>query len=127
MEVIHAYTRKQAIEDGVLVDVSDVAEECGLKWPTAITRSVWSRYVQVPPDVSWQDEKGRLWDILWMLRFAIVMAKRNDSGSDDRLLFRLRVQNEDKPGDPPLVSLKAVCGPGDDAEPVITVMLPDED
>ncbi len=25
------------------------------------------------------------------------------------------------------VQLKAVCGPGDDGEPVITVMLPDED
>jgi hypothetical protein len=25
------------------------------------------------------------------------------------------------------VQLKAVCGPGDNAEPVITIMLPDED
>jgi hypothetical protein len=28
---------------------------------------------------------------------------------------------------PPLVRLKAVCGPGDEGEPVIIVMLPDED
>jgi hypothetical protein len=28
---------------------------------------------------------------------------------------------------PPLVRLKAVCGPGDNAEPVVTVMMPDED
>jgi hypothetical protein len=27
----------------------------------------------------------------------------------------------------PLVQLKAVCGPGDEGEPVITVMMPDED
>ena len=27
---------------------------------------------------------------------------------------------------PPLVRLKAVCGPGDHGEPVVTVMLPDE-
>jgi hypothetical protein len=26
-----------------------------------------------------------------------------------------------------LVSLKAICGPGDTAEPVITIMLPNED
>jgi hypothetical protein len=26
----------------------------------------------------------------------------------------------------PLVRLKALCGPGDDGEPVITVMFPDE-
>jgi hypothetical protein len=28
---------------------------------------------------------------------------------------------------PPLVRLKALCGPGDDGEPVITVMMPGED
>ena len=28
---------------------------------------------------------------------------------------------------PPLVRLKAVCGPGDHGEPVVTVMLPAED
>ena len=28
-------------------------------------------YVTVPPDVTGQDEVGRLWDIIWMLRFAI--------------------------------------------------------
>jgi hypothetical protein len=28
---------------------------------------------------------------------------------------------------PPLVCLKAVCGPDDQGEPVVTVMLPDED
>jgi hypothetical protein len=28
---------------------------------------------------------------------------------------------------PPLVRLKAVCGPGDQGEPVITVMAPEED
>jgi hypothetical protein len=26
-----------------------------------------------------------------------------------------------------LVELKAVCGPGDNSEPVITIMLPEED
>ena len=30
-------------------------------------------------------------------------------------------------GVPPLVRLKAVCGPGDDAAPVVTIMLSDED
>jgi hypothetical protein len=30
-------------------------------------------------------------------------------------------------GTPPLVRLKALCGPGDDGSPCITVMMPDED
>ncbi|MCF5089180.1 hypothetical protein GIW57_03195 [Stenotrophomonas sp. PA-6-5C] len=37
-DLIHSYTRAQAIEDGVLVDVSDVAKEAGFKLPVAIIR-----------------------------------------------------------------------------------------
>jgi hypothetical protein len=43
------------------------------------------------------------------------------------LIFRLHVRNDNRDRTPPLVTLKAVCGPGDDAGPVITVMLPEED
>ena len=42
------------------------------------------------------------------------------------LRFQLHVQNEEnEPAE--LITLKAHCGPGDDAEPVITIMLPNED
>ena len=81
---------------------------------------------EVPPDVSFQDEAGRLWDILWMLRFALRAAK-TDNRDTSNLQYQLHVRNTNDEGDPPLVTLKAVCGPGDDAEPVITIMLPHED
>jgi len=38
--VIDAYSRAQAIEDGVLVDVSATAREAGLRYPVALTRAV---------------------------------------------------------------------------------------
>jgi hypothetical protein len=41
--------------------------------------------------------------------------------------FRVHVRNDNRERTPPLVALKAVCGPGDQAEPVVTVMMPDED
>ena len=41
-ELISTYTRAQAIDDGVLIDVSDVAREAGLKYPTAVTQAVWA-------------------------------------------------------------------------------------
>jgi hypothetical protein len=41
--------------------------------------------------------------------------------------FAAHVRNDNRVGMPPLVRLKAMCGPGDQAEPVITGMLPDED
>jgi hypothetical protein len=75
----------------------------------------------VPEGVAGQDETGRLWDVLNMLRFAI-----RRQGGGERVDFAVHVRN-DREGDPPLVRLYALCGPGDDAEPVITVMLPHED
>ena len=126
MELIYAYSRKQAIEDGVLLDVSDTAKEAGFKLPVALTSAVWSNCVDVPVDVDGQDEQGRLWDILWMLHFAIKRAKQNGTQSCVQS-FQLYVRNDNEIAEPPLVTLKAVCGPGDDAEPVITIMLPHED
>ena len=119
-EVIYAYTRQQAIADGVLVDVSETAREVGIRYPTCVTSAVWDGYVEVPKGVVGQDLEGRLWDIVWMCRCGMVKCK--DSGE---LLFKLYVAN--KPGAAELVTLKAVCGPGDHGEPVITIMLPDED
>jgi hypothetical protein len=121
-KVISSYSRAQAIEDGVLVDVSSVAREAGIKFPVAMTRTVWGKYVEVPEGVSCQDEPGRLWDIMWMLRC-------NARRGGDTLFFKLYVRNHNRErldwG--ALVTLKAVCGPGDTPEPVITIMLPDED
>jgi hypothetical protein len=41
--------------------------------------------------------------------------------------FGVHVRNDNCERTPPLVTLRALCGPGDRGEPVITVMLPDED
>ena len=122
-EIISVYTRAQALEDGVLVDVSKVAREAGITYPVAVTRSVWGQYVEVPAGVIGQDEAGRLWDVVWMLRHAIRSAK----AGQDTILYKLHVRNDNRERTPPLVTLKSVCGPGDEGEPVITVCMPDED
>jgi len=105
------------------VDVSETAREAGLKFPVYLTRAVWENYVRVPDGVRCQDENGRLWDIVWMLRCAACRT----NGS--QMLFGLHVQNDNRYRTPPLVNLKAVCGPRDidDQQPAIIVMLPDED
>ncbi len=87
--VISTYTRAQAIEDGVLVDVGSMAQEAGFKWPVALTADVWADCVAWTEGDSrqqvYQDESGRLWDVLYMASHAIRSSK--DSG--DRLLFQL--------------------------------------
>ena len=122
-EIIYTYTRAQTLEDGVLVDVSVTAKDAGIKLPVALTSTVWGQYVEVPEGVNCQDEKGRQWDILWMFRCAAARF------NGDTLLFKLYVRNHNRErlDSRDLVTLKAICGPGDTPEPVITIMLPDED
>jgi hypothetical protein len=119
---IHRYTRAQAISDGVLVDVTTTAKEAGIGYPVALTRAVWERCVRVPPGVAGQDEAGRLRDLVWLLRCAIG---GSDAGTRE-VRFGVHVRNDNRKRTPPLVRLKAVCGPGDQGEPVITVLLPNE-
>jgi len=122
-EIIYTYTRAQAIADGYQIDVSSVAAKAGIRFPVFITRGVFENYVAVPPDVTGQDEAGRLWDVVWMLRFAI----RKAAQGQDRLPFALYVRNDNRR--PKLVKLIAACGAldMDDPQPAITIMLPDED
>ena len=121
--VIYSYTRAQAVADGFQVEVSQTAREAGITFPVFITRSVFDSFVAIPPGVTGQDEAGRLWDVLWMLRFAIRKARPGA----DRLPFALYVRNDNHR--PRLVKLVATCGPLDidDPKPAITVMMPDED
>ena len=121
--LIHSYTRMRAIEDGVLVDVTETAKKAGFRIPVAVTASVWDEYVAVPTGVEAQDERGRLWDVLWILLVAI----RTRRDADAEILYRLHVRNDNRSGEPPLVELKALCGPDDHGAPCVTVMLPGED
>jgi hypothetical protein len=123
-EIIYTYTRKQAVADGFQIDVTEAAREAGIRFPVFITRGVFENYIAVPPEVSGQDEAGRLWDIVWMLRFAV----RKTAQGQNRLPFALYVRNDDNQR-PKLVKLIAVCGALDldDPQPAITVRLPDED
>ena len=121
--VVFAYTRKQALADGMQVDVTKTAQEAGIRLPVFLTRAVYDSYVTVPPNVTAQDEAGRLWDIVWMTRFAILRSR----GHTDRLPVALYVRNDNRAAK--LVKLLAQCGPLDidDPAPCITIMMPDED
>jgi hypothetical protein len=122
-EIIYTYTRAQAVADGVQVEVTKTAQEAGIKFPVFLTRTVYDAYVTVPPDVTAQDEAGRLWDIVWMLRFAILRSRPGV----ERIPVALYVRNDNRAAK--LIKLIATCGPLDidDPQPAITVMMPDED
>lgn len=123
MEVISSYSRAQAIEDGVLINVSETAKEAGFKFPTVVTQNLWSTHIR-PSDRAkkfGQDDKGRLWDVLWM---AFLAAKRSQGG--DLVEFDVIFQNGPGSKWRDTVRLWGHCGPGDDAAPVLTIMLPED-
>lgn len=122
VEIIHTYTRAQALEDGVLVDMTNLAREAGFRHPVAVTQGVWA--VLNPThelEAVGQDMTGRAWDMLTILRHAIRRAFGGDEVHFAPLFTR-------EPGRlPESVEMYAKCGPGDEGEPVITVMLRGED
>ena len=102
-DIIDIYTRRQAIEDGVLVQLSGpgyqgdpwipaMVAEAGFRYPVAMTATAFCSYVSpLEGDdeklAPCQDIKGRLWDVLWMLKLAI----RRIQAPRDMSAFSLRV------------------------------------
>ena len=126
--VISVYTRAQAIEDGILVDVSDTAREAGFRIPVAVTRTVWDRLIALPEGYrGFQDEAGRLWDVLWMTRHYALRAASSDRVTMCVLVRDVRKDLRDSTRPLrkhyPIVAI----GAGDEGEPTITVMFAEDD
>ncbi len=120
-DLIYRYTRAQALEDGVLVDVSATAHEAGFTCPVAVTATVWAMVESIPPKFQGcQSISGRLWDLVYM---AVMEIRRHRRESGTELLYRFIMHH----GRQTYVTLKIVFGSGDDGELVVTIMLPDED
>ena len=121
-EVIYSYPRAQAIEDGVLVDLSSIAPDVcrqHYKYPIACTASVWAIIEKARKNPRYMnDVNGIVHDLLWMSK---VHARQE---TESTRLFQVIIKGA---GRRSTFTFKMVCGPGDDAEPVLTVMFPEED
>jgi len=120
--VIHVYTRAQAIADGQLIDVSTVGAEAGFVFPVAITAAAWNLTVhwRAEEETALQDEAGRLWDVLHMASRACKHAV-----GQSVVAYTLAVVPRGGQ-EPQAMGLKLIAGPGDQGEPVVTIMLPEE-
>ena len=56
----------------VLADPATTAE-AGFRWPVYLSRAAWDRHIVVTPAAAAMlcDERGRLWDVAWMLTRAM--------------------------------------------------------
>jgi hypothetical protein len=111
--MIVSYSRADAIRDGVLVDVTELARKAGFKIHTVMTCGV----VQAVAGQFDRDEAKQAALLAVLQELHQVTLHNIVSGRDsDRVFFDIG-----------LAKLWALCGPGDQGEPVLTVMLEGED
>lgn len=101
-DTVASYSRKQAIEDGVLVDLTAEAEIVGFIIPVACTSAV-SETLKNASDTA---------DLLFKLKQLARISLRNQN----RIDFTFKGHD-----------MYSLVGPGDTVEPVITIMMRGED
>jgi hypothetical protein len=131
-DVIHAHTRADAIRDGGLVELpAPICRGAGVVVPVAVTAGVW--HLVDPGNLDrmpGQSVTGRLWDLLWTFTIAARSSRgRHRSTVTYRCIFLMcrEAMGGSEITEEKTATLRAVCGPGDQGEPVITIMLPWED
>lgn len=114
--VIYSYTRRQAVADGVLADLSQFRiTRQQWKMPLACTSAVWS-IIESAVKTGENDTEGILHDIYTMARLAIA-SKTNRAAT---VHFQVIIAAETH-------AMYLHCGPGDTELPVLTLMLEGED
>ena len=128
LSFIDCCSREQAINEGFLIDVSEIAfNRLNYKWPLALTREVWDRCVawteRDSDQQAYQTQLRRLLDVLCMAKYGLCHAEPHatEAWFETSYLPRdgesLRAVNQ---------CLVIAVSPGDHKEPVLTIMLPEQ-
>jgi hypothetical protein len=110
-DVIYAYTRAQAIRDGVLADLTQFHSIQRMwKFHVACTSTVWEII----------EHCGHVHDVACLLISSAAQEEARKKNIRDEMLFKVNLGAR-------LHTFKLHFGPGDKGEPVLTFMLPGED
>lgn len=118
-EPISIYTREQALEDGVLADVTRQAAGI-FKVPVALTSALWGTIGDLPAGQS--GEGVILTRVQEVLRAAVDVAQGNPRPTS-QFTFALLLGTSSGLR---TLELLVHCGPGDSGEPVITIGFPSD-
>lgn len=132
-DLIFSYTRADALSDGVLIELP-TAKNWGFKVPVAITAGAYGRCI------AWNEPDPKLGEILRLredmvltcaMREARAHQRRLKAGEQERpdqIDFQVETVVQEGDGvEVRKVDLYMVIGPGDQGEPVGTIMLIGED
>jgi hypothetical protein len=125
-ELLAKHSRAQALKDGRLIDLTGLAKRAGIPVPTAMTAEVQAAYGAPGTDPA--AAPGPLWDIVWELQRCLSGRTPCRISRERRRVVRWFDVCVLRAGQPDAsASLKAISGSGDHGEPVITIILPDQD
>lgn len=113
------YTRAQALEEGLLMDITGLAKNFGIKIPAAVTVDVFVHCIleeneEGEPDH--QEMSDRL--VTMLLSFTSALLKEPDLGKSAEIELSGQLGKEPHP------PIQAKLHGGDEGEPVITFMFP---
>ena len=119
--VIHSYSRADAINDGILIDLSlSFPSQCSMyRYSVACTADVWALITQGAACENGASPAGIVWEVIYMSQHGVITRPDDQTVLFDVIIPGARTTNPHR--------LKAQCHAGDQMEPVITIMLPDED
>ena len=124
-QLICCYTRQKALDDGVLVDVSDFVSDFGFIVPVAVTATLFNGFILPSAKLveAGQTSESRMIDLLVILLLKIMARPHTD-----RIIFNVSFDVQVGEGiEPRLVQVIAAIGPDDAGAPVLTIMLPEDD
>jgi len=110
---ISIYTRAQAIEDGVLVQLPTDEALTPFKYPVAITVALWAEIERGAGKTDVMVRNGRIWDVGFMATLAARGVESNE------VFYRCKIGRK-------TFALWCHYGPDDEGAPCITIGFPED-
>jgi len=113
--IIYSYTRQDAINDGVTIDVTRVANKNGFTIPVAVTRTLWERYINQETEAETDLKLNAL--LLMLYQKILTEAKTKES------FFATKVTINNKEVD---IWMGIEATSPSDPSPAMTIMMPED-
>jgi len=113
--------RQEAIQSGILIDVTPTAKELGLTFPVTITKPLWDIGIVTNQSLSREEQSGRLRDILMAFRLRLASLATISPLIDFPALLTMPPSTVPQP-----VPLFAIIQPDGGNQANVTLLLPNE-
>lgn len=113
--------RQEAIQSGILIDVTPTAKELGLTFPVTITKPLWDIGIVTNQSLSQEEQSARLRDVLMAFRLRLASLATISPLIDFPALLTMPPSTVPQP-----VPLFAIIQPDGANQASVTLLLPNE-